>query len=154
MRMRTILVLGCVVIAVTLVGAAWAFSGAKRATTMSGAEECTAPGVCNRGDPDGSGLARITLNAGQATVCWELTVRDIMPATAAHIHKAPAGEPGPIVVPLSPPTSGSSRGCTTASPTLIADIIENSEEYYVNVHNDEYPAGAIRGQLSNRGQFD
>jgi hypothetical protein len=154
MRMRTILVLSCFVISLTLVGAAWTFSGAKRSTTLNGAEECNAAGECNQGDPDGSGLARITLNAGQATVCWELTVRDIMPATASHIHKAPAGQPGPVVVPLSPPTSGSSSGCTTASPTLIADIIENSDRYYVNVHNDEYPAGAVRGQLSNRGQFD
>jgi hypothetical protein len=154
MRMRTILVLGCVVISVTLVGGALAFSGAKRSTTMNGAEECNAAGTCNQGDPDGSGLAHITLNAGQATVCWELTARDIAPATAAHIHKAPAGQPGGIVVPLSPPTSGSSSGCTTANPALIADIIENPEEYYVNVHNVDFPAGAIRGQLSNRGQFN
>jgi CHRD domain-containing protein len=154
MRMRTILVVGCFVVSLALVGGGLAFSGAKRSTTMNGAEECSDAGTCNQGDPDGSGLARITLNAGQATVCWELTARDIAPATASHIHKAPAGVPGPIVVPLSPPTSGSSSGCTTASPTLIADIIENPEEYYVNVHNAEYPAGAIRGQLSNRGQFN
>jgi CHRD domain len=154
MRMRTVLLLGCVAASLALVGAALAFSGAKRSTTMSGAEECNAAGECSQGDPDGSGLAHITLNAGQATVCWELTVRDIMPATASHIHKAPAGRPGPIVVPLSPPTSGSSSGCTTASPTLIADIIENPAEYYVNVHTSDFPAGAVRGQLSNRGQFD
>ena len=154
MRTRTILVLGCFVVSLTLVGGGLAFSGAKRSTTMSGAEECNAAGQCNQGDPDGSGLAQITLNAGQATVCWELTVRDIAPATASHIHRAPVGVPGPIVVPLSPPTSGSSSGCTTASPTLIADIIENPEEYYVNVHNADYPAGAVRGQLSNRGQFN
>jgi hypothetical protein len=154
MHMRTFLALGCFVISLLLVGGAWAFSGAKRSTTLNGAEECNASGVCNQGDLDGSGLARITLNAGQATVCWELTVRDIMPATAAHIHKAPAGVPGPIVVPLSPPTSGSSSGCTPADPTLIADIIENSEAYYVNVHTSDFPGGAVRGQLSNRGQFD
>jgi CHRD domain-containing protein len=154
MRMRTFLALGCFAISLMLVGGAWAFSGAKRSTTMSGAEECNASGVCNQGDPDGSGLARITLNAGQATVCWELTAMNIAPATAAHIHEAPVGRPGPIVVPLSPPTSGSSSGCTAANPALIADIIENPEKYYVNVHNAEYPAGAIRGQLSNRGQFD
>ena len=154
MRMRTVLMLGCVAVSLALAGGAWALSGAKRSTTMSGAEECNAAGECSQGDPDGSGLARITLNAGQATVCWELTVTNIAPATAAQIHRAPAGVPGPIVVPLSPPTGGSSSGCTTASPTLIEDIIENSEAYYVNVHNADYPAGAVRGQLSNHGQFD
>ncbi len=107
------------------------------------------------GDLDGTGTAMLTLNRGKGEVCWHISVSGItLPATAAHIHEAPAGQPGPIVVPLSPPTSGSSSGCTTASPTLIADIIENSEKYYVNVHNSEFPAGAVRGQLSNRGQFD
>jgi hypothetical protein len=154
MSMRTIAVLACVFLSLVFVGGGSAFSGAKRSTTMSGAEECNAAGECNQGDLDGSGLARITLNAGQATVCWELTAMNIAPASAAHIHLAPVGQPGPIVVPLSPPTSGFSSGCTTADPTLIEDIIENSERYYVNVHNAEFPAGAIRGQLSNRGLFD
>lgn len=154
MHKRSIVTLGCLVASLAFAGGSLAFSGAKRATTMNGAEECNAEGVCDQGDPDGSGFALITLNAGHATVCWELTVQDIAPATAAHIHRAPAGQPGPIVVPLSPPTSGSSSGCTTADPVLIEDIIENPEAYYVNVHNAEYPAGAVRGQLSNRGQFD
>jgi hypothetical protein len=154
MGKRRFLALGLFVLSLALVGGAYAFSGAKRSTTLNGAEECNAAGVCNQGDLDGSGLAQITLNAGQGSVCWELTAMNIAPATAAHIHIAPAGRPGPIVVPLSPPTSGSSSGCTTADPALIADIIENPERYYVNVHNMEFPAGAIRGQLSNRGQFD
>jgi hypothetical protein len=114
---------------------------------MSGAEEVPPA------DPDGTGFARITLNVGQATVCWELTVANIQPAFAAHIHKAPAGVNGPVVVGLSPPTSGSSSGCTTADPVLIQDIIDNPEQYYVNVHNSDFPGGAVRGQLSNRGQF-
>ena len=154
MRMRTIVVLGSLAAVLVLAATAWTLGGAKRNTTMNGAEECSAPGVCNTGDPDGTGVARITLNAGQASVCWELTVANIEPATAAHIHLAPAGSPGPVVVPLSPPTSGSSSGCTTADPALIEAIIENPAAYYVNVHNAPFPGGAVRGQLSNRGQFD
>jgi hypothetical protein len=129
-----------------LASTAAATGGAKRATTMSGAEEVPPA------DPDGTGLAVITLNVGQASVCWELTVSNIAPATAAHIHVAPVGVNGPVVVALSPPTSGSSSGCTTADPALIQNIIDNPEQYYVNVHNAEFPGGAIRGQLSNRGQ--
>jgi CHRD domain len=154
MGKRRFLALGLFVLSLALVGGAYAFSGAKRATTMNGAEECNAAGVCNLGDADGSGLAQITLNAGQGSVCWELTAMNITPATAAHIHRAPAGLAGGIVVPLTPPTSGSSSGCATADPALIAEIIENPERFYVNVHTADFPAGAIRGQLSNRGQFD
>jgi hypothetical protein len=124
-----------------------ASGGAPRVTTLSGAEEVPAA------DPDGTGFAAITLNVGQQRVCWELTVANIAPATASHIHAAPAGVNGGIVVPLSPPTTGTSSGCALGvDPTLIQAIIDHPELYYVNVHNADFPAGAIRGQLSNRGQ--
>jgi hypothetical protein len=85
---------------------------------------------------------------GQEEVCFELTVSGIAPATAAHIHAGPAGVAGPVVVGLTPPTSGTSSGCVSADSTLIKAIIQNPEQYYVNVHNAEFPAGAVRGQLS------
>lgn len=112
-------------------------------TTLTGAAEAPGPG-----DPDGSGTAKVTLNHGQGRVCFELTVSNIAPATAAHIHEAAIGVAGPVVVGLSPPTSGSSTGCVDASRELIKDIIQNPGDYYVNVHNADFPAGAVRGQLS------
>lgn len=118
-------------------------SGRKLTATLTGAAEVPGPG-----DPDGSGTAIITLNHGQGRVCWDLEVSGIDPATAAHIHVAPVGVAGPIVVPLSPPTGGSSSGCATADPALIKTIMQNPEQYYVNVHNSAFPAGALRGQLS------
>ncbi|MBI2861424.1 MAG: CHRD domain-containing protein, partial [Chloroflexi bacterium] len=58
-------------------------------------------------------------------------------------------------VPLSPPTTGSFSGCAEGvDPALIQAIITSPENYYVNVHNAEFPAGAVRGQLSNPGQSD
>jgi hypothetical protein len=75
-------------------------------------------------------------------------VSGIAPATAAHIHVGAAGVAGPVVVPLAPPT-GTSSGCVTGvSPELIKAITQNPQNYYVNVHNAEFPAGALRGQLS------
>lgn len=113
-------------------------------TTLTGAAEVPP------GDLDGSGTAMITLNPGQETVCWTISVSDItLPATGAHIHEAPAGVAGPIVVTLSPPDeSGTASGCTTAPRSLILDILHNPADYYVNVHNADYPTGALRGQLS------
>jgi hypothetical protein len=116
------------------------------ATTLSGANEVPGPG-----DPDGSGTALITLNQGRGEVCFSITVSDLsLPATAAHIHEAPAGVAGPVVVTLSPPDeTGSSSGCVSdVDQGLIKDIRKNPAEYYVNVHTTDYPGGAIRGQLS------
>jgi hypothetical protein len=81
-------------------------------------------------------------------LCYELRVSGIAPATAAHIHEAPVGVAGPVVLGLLPPTNGSSSGCVDVSRTLAKDILKNPADYYVNVHNLEFPGGALRGQLS------
>ena len=145
--MKKLTVLLMVSLALLLVAStALAADGGRPLTTsLNGSEEVPGPG-----DPDGSGFAHITLNPGQGTVCWHISVSDItLPLTGAHIHAAPAGVAGPVVVPLS---LGS--GCTSASQDLILAIIKSPEQYYVNVHNADFPAGALRGQLSNVGHSD
>jgi hypothetical protein len=112
-------------------------------TTLTGAEEVPGPG-----DPDGTGFAAVTVNPGKGLVCYELSVSGIDPATGAHIHEAPFGEAGPVVVPLEAPTDGSSSGCATVTRDLAKDLLKNPADYYVNVHNLEFEAGALRGQLS------
>ena len=119
--------------------------GRQLATTLTGAVEVPGPG-----DPDGSGFATVTVNPGQGVLCYELSVSGIAPATGAHIHEAPPGAAGPVVVGLEPPTSGFSSGCVVVGRALAKDILKNPSDYYVNVHNAEYPAGALRGQLGSR----
>lgn len=119
--------------------------GGRRLTAaLTGAAEVPGPG-----DPDGTGTAVITLNQGQKEVCFELTVSNIATATAAHIHTGAAGAAGPVAVTLAPPPAdGSSKGCAGADSDLIKNIRQNPENFYVNVHNAEFPDGAVRGQLS------
>ena len=115
-------------------------------TTLSGANEVNAQGVRNQGDPDGMGTATLRINPGQGEVCWSITVTDVAPIFAAHIHVAPPTAPGPIVVPLNPFTGG----CTSVDRELALAIIRDPGAYYVNVHNAPFPAGALRGQLSRK----
>jgi hypothetical protein len=117
--------------------------GRPLSTALTGSAEIPGPG-----DSDGSGEIFLTVNPGQQEVCYQLTVRDIAPATAAHIHIGPAGVAGPVVVGLVPPTSGSSSDCASADRDLLLNILNDPSGYYVNVHNAPFPAGAIRGQLS------
>ncbi len=150
MKKNTILYIVLIVLTVLALASVAADGGRQFTTTMTGEAEVNAQGVPNQGDPDGIGTATITLNYGQGTVCWEISVSGItLPASAAHIHEAPVTAPGPVVVPLSAPdASGFASGCATVDRELIKDIIQNPEEYYVNVHNADYPSGALRGQLS------
>jgi hypothetical protein len=103
--------------------------------------------VPNPGDPDGSGTAVIRVNPGQSEICYDLQVSGIAPATAAHIHEAPAGRAGPVVVTLEAPADGSSSGCVAVDREQAKEILEDSSDFYVNVHNAEFPGGALRGQL-------
>ncbi len=111
------------------------------ATELTGEEEVPGPG-----DLDGSGSAFIVPVSPEA-VCFVLTASGIDPAMDAHIHEAPPGEAGPIVVPLTAPTNGASGGCSEADPALVSDLQQRPSDFYVNVHNAPFPEGAIRGQL-------
>ena len=128
--------------------------GRKFSTPMSGAEEFGGtPPALGAGDPDGSATGSITVNVGQDRVCWEFTnVANVAPVNRGHIHKAPAGANGSIVVDffnVDAGTQGPLTGCTTTplGKELLKDIIQNPSAYYLNLHNADFPAGAIRGQL-------
>jgi CHRD domain len=121
------------------------------------------------GDPDGRGEFYVFAidSAGgvdnSKVLCYNLQVKrigelDMAPGggRAAHIHSGKAGENGPVVANLAWPQDGQSADCLDARlrPTqfpvgdaVVADILAHPENYYVNVHNAEHPAGAIRGQL-------
>lgn len=121
---------------------------------MTGAQEVPGPG-----DPDGRGW--FTWKVSRWHLCYVITAKRIKPATLAHIHKGPAGVAGPIVIALKAPTNGRASGCikavrhqtmdnamTTLTWAELRGIARHPAQYYANVHNDKYPAGAIRGQLA------
>ena len=112
-------------------------------TTLSGAAEVPGPG-----DPDGSGSFKATFNAGQDQICYELTVSNIAAPNAAHIHSGGPTVAGPVVVTLKTPVGGSAKECTTLSKEQVKAIIQKPGDFYVNVHNADFPDGAVRGQLS------
>jgi hypothetical protein len=137
--------LAAFVIALLVLPSTGAGRGERRLrATLSGA-----PVVPPPGDPDGRGTARLALRGTK--VCWRLVVRGIQRPHAAHVHFAPRGMEGPAVVPLflTPRSlARPKRGCVTARRVEVRDIARRPRRYYVNVHNDEYPNGAVRGQLS------
>jgi len=102
-------------------------------------------------DPVGTGRSNVFLIPETGEVCFTIVVSEItLPATAAHIHVGEAGVAGDVVVPLAPPDeAGYAAGCTTGvDPAVIQAIIDQPAGYYVNVHNADFPAGVVRGQLT------
>jgi hypothetical protein len=117
------------------------------AVRLTGAQEVPGPGA-----QGGIGLAGVSVNTATNTVCYSIYVRSItLPATAAHIHKGEVGVAGPVVVGFktAPDGSGRAGGCVeNVDAALVKDIAANPAGYYVNVHNADFPNGAVRGQLN------
>lgn len=141
-------------------------------TTLDGRQEVSSEGKSRRnvGDPNGRGEAYVFGIDGDATtLCYVLTVKKIQlvpvgSGMMAHIHEGPRGENGPVVAVLAGPEDGNAADCLTEGegvdtgspkfPTAEAGIVQrilaNPEDFYINVHNPEYPNGAIRGQLEEQ----
>lgn len=96
------------------------------------------------GDPDGYGVATVSIDTVGLTVSWAILALGVdMPLTGSHIHAAPAGVNGPVIVDFS----GTLAGSGLSDPDLASITPGNAPNFYVNIHNSSYPAGAIRGQL-------
>jgi hypothetical protein len=147
-RLAMLVAIPAVVLALAPVATA-GDGGRPLSTTMTGAQEVPGPG-----DADATGSVDLRLNQGQRRICFDIDWANVDGTVfAGHIHVAPAGVAGPIVVPLF---SGSFAGTGAISDCLhnidrglIKAIRQDPSAYYVNVHsNPSFAAGAIRGQLS------
>ena len=150
------------IVTALLGGAAGAANGGRPFdVVLSGANEFNAAGqpINPHGDAD-RGSIRLRLNPGQEEVCWSLgditlTSGDALPHVA-HIHEAPAGVAGPVVVNLfggaapapAPTAYPTDTTCVPADRADILEIIRDPSSYYVNLHNAQHPGGVMRGQLA------
>jgi hypothetical protein len=118
-------------------------------------------------DTRATGQAVFRLSRDGESLAYRLIVANIENVTMAHIHLAPAGVNGPVVVwlyPDGPPPQlieGRSSG-VLATGTITADDLVGplagaslddlldamrAGNTYVNVHTSQYPAGEVRGQI-------
>lgn len=73
---------------------------------------------------------------------------NIAAPTAVHIHVGAADKAGPDVVTLKTPVDGAAKEWTQLDRDKIRLVVQKPADYYVNLHNAEFPDGAVRGQLS------
>ena len=108
--------------------------------------------VPNPGPGGATGSAVITVDDETNEVCFELTIDGLGAqdaVIAAHIHEGAEGVAGDVVVPLfTEPPTGEMTGCVQdVDADLVAAIIADPAAYYVNIHSEQFPDGAVRGQL-------
>lgn len=114
---------------------------------LDGHQEIGAGGVSDAGDLDGTGTATLVIDDVANTIEWEIVVHNIvLPPTGAHIHQAGAGANGPVRIDFNAQLSGTGL----VDPDL-ATLLADPMGFYVNIHNAQFPLGAVRGQLSAPG---
>lgn len=149
---RSKLVLALLVLAaVALAVPALSVAGANTidvGATLKGKNEIPGPG-----SRKGKGEASVALKPSKEKLCFTLEVSKLDPIVAGHIHKGDAETAGPVKVTLFEDEagldgSGAYEGCVkNVKKKLLKKIGAVPEKFYVNIHTEEYPDGAIRGQL-------
>jgi CHRD domain-containing protein len=115
---------------------------------LTGKKEVSPEGEKGVGDPNGRGSFAAIFDGNE--LCYGLTNKNIEDPIAAHIHRGGPNVAGPVVIPLQQPATGdpgASSDCTDVEASLARAIRKNPRKYYVNVHTEDFPGGAVRGQL-------
>ncbi len=107
--------------------------------TLTGAEQV--PPV----NTQASGVSRIAV-IGDKTLIGTVEISNLN-ATAAHIHQAPRGQNGPVIIPLV--KTGENVWSVPGNTVLTSAQFDayRSGNLYVNVHSAANPNGEIRAQL-------
>jgi hypothetical protein len=97
-------------------------------------------------DTLGFGMGVLGLSADAAHLQYRVKVDGLTDILAAHIHRAPRGQPGGVEFPLpSFSPSGVISGSLPVSDVHLLRLI--SGDYYINVHTNDHQPGEIRGQV-------
>jgi hypothetical protein len=119
-------------------------------------------------DSRATGQAIFQLSRDGQSISYRLIVANIENVTMAHIHLAPEGANGPVVVwlyPSAPPAQlipGRTNGILATGTIRTSDLVGQlagqdldvlldafaEGNAYVNVHTSQYPPGEVRGQIS------
>jgi len=114
---------------------------------LNGSQEVPTPTTSTTG----TGTGTLVLNTSNNTITsCSVTFSNLTgPAIASHIHLAPPGTPGPVIVPLTIGAGGTSPATCPANAPLSADQVTAllQGNLYFNVHTTANPSGEIRGQI-------
>lgn len=99
------------------------------------------------GAPNGNGALRAEVNSETGDFCYTLYAEKTSAPTMAHVHTGAAGTNGAPLITIDVTGKGSDM-CIAIEPEKLKPVLANPAGYYVNIHTADFPAGAIRGQLT------
>jgi CHRD domain len=97
------------------------------------------------GDPEGVAFVQLQIEPGEGFICATWGLVTVTPI-AAQIRTGDEGEAGPSLVDL-PVGDGGCNDPGELDGAMLQSILDDLEGHYVEVQTDEFPEGAIRGQL-------
>ncbi len=124
--------------------------GALAAGTVETTAKLTAGQVVpGPGEKGGNGKATIEVKKSKRKVCFEITFKNIAEPNSGNLHKGVKGEKGPRKIDFfTKPTASPAEGCVKKVKKKLLNKVQNHpENFYVQLHNTQFPDGAIRGQL-------
>jgi len=111
--------------------------------SLSGAEEVPSHAT------SATGSGTVVFNPNTLGITYQVH-HTVSGATASHIHEAPAGVNGPVIVPFTLVGQGAS-GSAVLTQAQANDLLAGN--LYMNVHSPTFPGGEIRGQIMKPGQI-
>ena len=135
------------VIALTGIAVAALYMGASAQSGSVLSANLYGEGVVGGGAGDeGYGDFNAYAEPAAQSLCYYLEAVGVGEVTSAHVHSGKRGKNGRELVALQ--MSAMDETCTGVSGETIDAMIARPADYYVDVHTDAYPRGALRGQLS------
>lgn len=131
-------------------------------------------GNAEPGEEGATGTFDVMVNSDEEIVCWDIELDGVTPPyespadTATHIHESPEGVQGPPRLSFPDPEEDDdgmlrSSGCQegpfttglddddgvdTGEGFTLSQIEDDPDQFYGDTHTEEYPMGAVRGQLT------
>ncbi|MDZ4779383.1 MAG: CHRD domain-containing protein [Planctomycetia bacterium] len=141
--MKRMMSLACAVVALLT----WSTHGqaaiVKYEVLLDGHQEVDSSGNPDKGDLDGTGFAQLWVDSEALSIDWNITAENIeFPLIGAHIHESPAGTNGSVKIDFDAQLTGSGK-----VDADLANLLANPTGFYVNLHNNSFTGGAIRGQI-------
>jgi len=125
---------------VLLIGVAPAAAMTQIVVNLDGDQVVPGPG-----DPEGVAFVQLQIEPGGGFICAVWGLVTVTP-TAAQIRTGDEGEAGPSLVDL-PLGDGGCNDPGELDGAMLQSILDDLDGHYVEVQTEEFPEGAIRGQL-------